>query len=115
MFVDCRETPSNYRSRPSNGAQRHASFRTAPNESSFTTQSEASFESSPAPSADEDKHALVHFDCKEMTPKSYKQLINDVPNGFRTILLIVDNSNKAELLELFASVCARFIHKYVLP
>jgi hypothetical protein len=52
-----------------------------------------------------------------MTKKNYDFFVKALPNGLRTILLIVNNQTKNLLIEKFSQVCSHFnnrLYKYLL-
>ncbi len=52
-----------------------------------------------------------HFELNEMTDENYDYFVKLLPNGLRTILLIVTDENKGELIEKFAQVAYQFSNK----
>lgn len=48
------------------------------------------------------------FEILEMNVRTYPSLINELPKGYRTVLLICNNENKNQLIELFTKVCIKY-------
>ncbi|RNA15524.1 dnaJ -like protein [Brachionus plicatilis] len=60
---------------------------------------------------DFNKNTSNQFQIVEMNPKTFHGLVNSVPKGFRTILLIANQNNKTQLLEIFTKVCMKYNNK----
>lgn len=52
------------------------------------------------------------FQVIEMTKQNYHELITQLPRGFRTILLVVNQESRHQLIQLFSRVCCKYI-KYI--
>ena len=63
-----------------------------------------------------DLNDLKEFKCDgvnltEMTTQNYEALVRCLPNGFRTILLIVTKDRRRQLIEKFSQICSNFNNK----
>lgn len=52
-----------------------------------------------------------HFELSEMTEENYDYFVKQLPNGLRTILLIVTDENREQLIEKFVQVAYQFSNK----
>ena len=73
-------------------------------------------ESVPLSQSRTDLNDLKEFKCDgvnlaEMTTQNYEALVRCLPNGFRTILLIVTKDRKSKLIEKFSQICSNFNNK----
>jgi hypothetical protein len=48
------------------------------------------------------------FEVIEMSKSNYSSLFWHIPKGYRTILIIVNNENKDQLVDLFTKVCSKY-------
>jgi hypothetical protein len=46
--------------------------------------------------------------CPEMNKQNYDHFVKHLPNGYRTILLIVNNENKKQLMNLFQQITSKY-------
>ncbi|CAF0926373.1 unnamed protein product, partial [Brachionus calyciflorus] len=60
---------------------------------------------------DFNKNTSNQFEIVEMNSKTEHGLITHLPKGFRTILLIVNQENKKQLVDLFTKVCKKYSNK----
>lgn len=51
------------------------------------------------------------FELLEMTPQNYDHFVKKLPNGLRTILLVVNNQNKDVVIEKFSQVALNFSNR----
>jgi hypothetical protein len=63
-----------------------------------------------------DLNDLKEFKCDgvnlaEMTTQNYEALVRCLPNGFRTILLIVTKDRRRQLIEKFSQICSNYNNK----
>ena len=63
-----------------------------------------------------DLNDLKEFKCDgvnlaEMTTQNYEALVRCLPNGFRTILLIVTRDRRRQLIEKFSQICSNYSNK----
>lgn len=73
-------------------------------------------ESVPLSQSRTDLNDLKEFKCDgvnlaEMTTQNYEALVRCLPNGFRTILLIVTKDRKSKLIGKFSQICSNFNNK----
>lgn len=52
-----------------------------------------------------------HFELSEMTEETYDYFVKQLPNGLRTILLIVTDENREQLIQKFVQVAYQFSNK----
>lgn len=49
------------------------------------------------------------FQVIELTKLNYSELVVNLPRGFRTILLVVSQDNRQQLIQLFSRVCCKYV------
>ena len=73
-------------------------------------------ESSTLSQSKTDLYDLKEFKCDgvnltEMNTQNYEALVRCLPNGYRTILLIVTKDKRKQLIEKFSQVCSNYNNK----